>query len=241
MDNKDNNVENNTNPNMEDNGVKIVNNEIELKIDEPKKEEIEVPVEEVKVEKKESKRIIPWVKNEDLMIILLAIIMILVVFNLDNISNLISKKKYKLPSSSDTGETNNPTPVEEDKEIVLSCSKKNDENLYAYDYKFIVNYKKYAYKITYEIKALDSSKLSDEAKEELAKLETSTMAYIDNASSFEGSEIKNNTDGTFTQLIDLTVARKSDINKIEEIMPFNTSDNIGVIQRSLEKNGYTCK
>ena len=89
MDNKDNNVENNTNPNMEDNGVKIVNNEIELKIDEPKKEEIEVPVEEVKVEKKESKRIIPWVKNEDLMIILLAIIMILVVFNLDNISNLI--------------------------------------------------------------------------------------------------------------------------------------------------------
>ena len=144
MDNKDNNVENNTNPNMEDNGVKIVNNEIELKIDEPKKEEIEVPVEEVKVEKKESKRIIPWVKNEDLMIILLAIIMILVVFNLDNISNLISKKKYKLPSSSDTGETNNPTPVEEDKEIVLSCSKKNDENLYAYDYKFIVNYKKYA-------------------------------------------------------------------------------------------------
>ena len=50
MDNKDNNVENNTNPNMEDNGVKIVNNEIELKIDEPKKEEIEVPVEEVKVE-----------------------------------------------------------------------------------------------------------------------------------------------------------------------------------------------
>ena len=89
MDNKDNNVENNTNPNMEDNGVKIVNNEIELKIDEPKKEEIEVPVEEVKVEKKESKRIIQWVKNEDLMIILLAIIMILVVFNLDNISNLI--------------------------------------------------------------------------------------------------------------------------------------------------------
>ena len=63
MDNKDNNVENNTNPNMEDNGVKIVNNEIELKIDEPKKEEIEVPVEEVKVEKKESKRIITWVKN----------------------------------------------------------------------------------------------------------------------------------------------------------------------------------
>ena len=42
-------------------------------------------------------------------------------------------------------------------------------------------------------------------------------------------------------MIDLTVARKSDINKIEEIMPFNTSDNIGVIQRSLEKNGYTCK
>lgn len=55
MDNKDNNVENNTNPNMEDNGVKIVNNEIELKIDEPKKEEIEVPVEEVKVEKKKVK------------------------------------------------------------------------------------------------------------------------------------------------------------------------------------------
>ena len=115
------------------NEVRIINNEIELIIDEPGKDEVQ---EEEKVEEKvEKKRLLPFISNDDLFMVIVALVLVIAGMNLSKIYEFISKKKFKLdPSPIVTPNENNSNTngenenvVDATKEYTLNCSKKNSD------------------------------------------------------------------------------------------------------------------
>lgn len=236
------------------NEVRIINNEIELIIDEPGKDEVQ---EEEKVEEKvEKKRLLPFISNDDLFMIIVALVLVIAGMNLSKIYEFISKKKFKLDPSpivtpnenngNTNGENDNENVVDATKEYTLNCSKKNSDENYVFDYVYTINYKGTAYKMVYEIRSIDLSKIEDENEynEKLSILNdfsNNSFQYTENALGLNGSEIVINDDGTFTQTLDLNVAQKKDINKVKEVMFYEVNDPIDMIKTKFENKGYTCK
>lgn len=229
------------------NEVKIINNEIELVIDDPNKKEevVEEVVEEPKVE---GKRLLSFISNDDLFLVVCAIVLIVIGLNLSTIHNLFSKNEYSVGGGTENPENpgENPTPPAEAKEQVLTCTKKNDESNYVFDYVYTINYKGTAYKMVYEIKSIDFNLIEDETEknekmEVLSKFVNDSFEYTEMALTLNGSEIDINEDGTFTQTIDLVVADSAAINRVSEVMFYNVSDSFNLIKTKFKNKGYTCK
>ena len=225
--------------------VRIINNEIELIIDEPKKEEEKV---EEKVAPVESKRLLPFIKNDDLFLLVSAIILVVVGLNLDKIYNFFSNKTYKLDPSYDVPVVEEPEvdkPIDNN-EYTLTCTKKNSEIDYIFDYVYILNYKGTANKMTYSVKPIDFSLIEDieemdRKKIKFIELMNDEFSYLDNALLVGGSHLEVSDDQSFVQTIDLTVANKNEINKVKEVMFFNVNDSFASIKTKFINNGYECK
>lgn len=249
MDNKDLNIENNDTEVQNKNEVRIINGEIELNIDEKKEETVEsAPLEE----KKESKRLLPFISNDDLFLLVAGIVLVIAAMNLDNLYNFFSKNKFQLDYTEEQSPTvndnngNQNVVDDSNKEYIIKCSKKNSGSVYAYDYMYIVKYKNKAYEMSYGIKSVDLDSIDDKGKynkivNELNKFESENYAYIINAKELNGSTIKIGEMGTFTQVIDLTVANREDINEVKEIMFFDVNDSVDTIKKNFKNEGYTCK
>jgi len=226
--------------------VRIINNEIELIIDEPKveeekKEEVVAPV--------EGKRLLPFIKNDDLFLLVSAIILVVVGLNLDKIHNFFSNKTYKLDPSYDAPIVDEPevdNPIVDNNEYTLTCTKKNSESDYIFDYVYTLNYKVTANQMIYAIKPIDFSLIEDPEEMERKKIKfmeftNNEFAYLDNALLVGGSHLEVELDQSYVQTIDLTVANKKEINKVKEVMFFNVDDSFESIKTKFINKGYECK
>ena len=136
--------------------------------------------------------------------------------------------------------------AEDSNEYTLTCSKKNSETDYIFDYVYTVKYKGVAYQMTYEIKSTDLSIITDQEEYDRKSAALSTFVdskflYLDNALNMEGSYLETNDDGTFKQTIDLNKVTKNEINEIEEVMFFEIDDSINLIRTKFENNDYVCE
>lgn len=208
------------------------------------------PQEEKKV--KQKKNLLPWVSNDDLVLIVSAIILVLGTFNIEKIYSLFSKHKFQVDSSEkinkNENKEQNSEKKEENKERILICTKKNSINNYVLDINYNVKYNEKVYQMTYEIKAVDLDKLELEENEKinrenlLSNLILSYENYKNHVSEKEGSEITDFKEEGFVQIIDFSKITKEVINGSDkEIVFFELNDTYENIKKNFEDEGYTCE